>query len=62
MPTSDLLEALAAHGVRLKVLAQVFPVLRHEVVGPLSNATLAAAMLRQSPEAVSYTHLRAHET
>lgn len=53
MPTSDLLEALAAHGVRLKVLAQVFPVLRHEVVGPLSNATLAAAMLRQSPEGAS---------
>jgi hypothetical protein len=47
------LQALAAHGVRLKVLAQVFPVLRHEVVGPLSNATLAAAMLRQTPEGAS---------
>ncbi len=44
------MNALAAQGVRFKVLAQVFPVLRHEVVGPLSNATLAAAMLRQSPE------------
>ncbi|PQZ59971.1 hypothetical protein CQ050_26745 [Achromobacter sp. MYb9] len=47
------LQALAAHGVRLKVLAQVFSVLRHEVVGPLSNATLAAAMLRQTPEGAS---------
>ncbi|WP_231689520.1 hypothetical protein [Achromobacter piechaudii] len=44
------MEALAAQGVRFKVLAQVFPVLRHEVVGPLSNATLATAMLRHSPE------------
>lgn len=44
------LNALAAQGVRFKVLAQVFPVLRHEVVGPLSNATLAAAMLRQTPD------------
>lgn len=50
MPAAPLLQALAANGVRLKVLAQVFPVLRHEVVGPLSNATLAAAMLRQTPE------------
>lgn len=50
MPSGDSLTALAAHGVRLKVLAQVFPVLRHDVVGPLSNATLAAAMLRQAPE------------
>lgn len=50
MPLPSSLETLAAHGVRLKVLAQVFPVLRHDVVGPLSNASLAAAMLRQSPE------------
>lgn len=42
--------AMAAHGVRFKVLAQVFPVLRHEAIAPLSNATLAAAMLRQAPE------------
>ncbi|MCD0498114.1 hypothetical protein LP085_14750 [Achromobacter sp. MY14] len=42
--------SLAAQGVRFKVLAQVFPVLRHEVVGPLSNATLATAMLRQTPD------------
>ncbi|MFY0480049.1 hypothetical protein [Achromobacter marplatensis] len=53
LPLSAPLQALAAHGVRLKVLAQVFPVLRHEVVGPLSNATLAAAMLRQTPEGAS---------
>ena len=42
--------ALAAQGVRFKVLAQIFPVLRHEAIAPLSNATLAAAMLRQTPE------------
>lgn len=42
--------ALAAHGVRFKVLAQIFPVLRHEAIAPLSNATLAAAMLRQTPD------------
>ncbi|MFY3136532.1 hypothetical protein ACOTFF_07570 [Achromobacter xylosoxidans] len=42
--------AMAAHGVRFKVLAQIFPVLRHEAIAPLSNATLAAAMLRQAPE------------
>lgn len=42
--------ALAAQGVRFKVLAQIFPVLRHEALAPLSNATLAAAMLRQVPE------------
>ncbi|MGE8569955.1 MAG: hypothetical protein ACN6PV_26050 [Achromobacter sp.] len=50
MSIANSLDALAAQGVRFKVLAQVFPVLRHEVVGPLSNATLAAAMLRQTPE------------
>ncbi|HCQ47451.1 MAG TPA: hypothetical protein DIW53_11995 [Achromobacter sp.] len=50
MSTANPMNALVAQGVRFKVLAQVFPVLRHEVVGPLSNATLAAAMLRQSPE------------
>lgn len=50
VPISPSLLALAAHGVRLKVLAQIFPVLRHDVVGPLSNASLAAAMLRQTPE------------
>lgn len=53
MSISPSLAALAAHGVRLKVLAQVFPVLRHDVVGPLSNATLATAMLRQAPPGAS---------
>lgn len=43
-------QALAAQGVRLKVLAQIFPVLRHEAIAPLSNATLAAAMLSHAPE------------
>ena len=43
-------QALAAQGVRLKVLAQIFPVLRHEAIAPLSNATLAAAMLGHAPE------------
>ncbi len=43
-------QALAAQGVRFQVLAQIFPVLRHEALAPLSNATLATAMLRQAPE------------
>ncbi|HEY0296525.1 MAG TPA: hypothetical protein VGC69_14450 [Bordetella sp.] len=38
-------ETLAA-GVQFKVLAHVFPVLRHEVIAPVSNAGLAVAMLR----------------
>lgn len=46
-------QALAADGVRFKVLAQIFPVLRHETLAPLSNATLAVAMLRQTPEGAS---------
>lgn len=58
MPCPASLAALAAHGVRLKVLAQVFPVLRHDAVGPLSNATLAAAMLRQAPEGADAAALR----
>jgi hypothetical protein len=44
-------EALAA-GVQFKVLAHVFPVLRHEVIRPVSNAGLAAAMLRQGTHSV----------
>ncbi len=47
------LRLLAAEGARFKVLGQVFPVLRHEILGPLSNGTLAAAMLRQAPEGAS---------
>lgn len=58
MPLAPPLQVLAAHGVRFKVLAQVFPVLRHEVVGPLSNATLAAAMLRQTPEGANASSLQ----
>ncbi|MBV7500269.1 MULTISPECIES: hypothetical protein [Achromobacter] len=50
MMQSDTLGLLAAKGVQLKVLSQIFPVLRHEVLGPLSSASLAAAMLRQAPE------------
>lgn len=44
---------LQAQGVRFKVLAHVFPVLRHDVIGPISNAGLAAAMLHQPPDADS---------
>jgi len=47
---SNTLGLLAVKGVQLKVLSQIFPVLRHEVLGPLSSASLAAAMLRQAPE------------
>jgi hypothetical protein len=50
MTLPDSLSALAAKGVQFKVLSQIFPVLRHEVLGPLSNASLAAAMLRQTPD------------
>ena len=46
----DLPNTLAVKGVQFKILGQVFPVLRHDVLGPLSNASLAAAMLRQAPE------------
>lgn len=50
MTPPDTLGALAARGVQFKVLGQIFPVLRHDILGPLSNASLAAAMLRQAPE------------
>ena len=53
MMQSDTLGPLAVKGVQLKVLSQIFPVLRHEVLGPLSSASLAAAMLRQAPEGAS---------
>ncbi|SAI57863.1 Uncharacterised protein [Bordetella ansorpii] len=39
-----------AAGVQFRVLALIFPVLRHEVMRPISNASLAAAMLRHVPE------------
>ncbi|OZI71105.1 hypothetical protein [Bordetella genomosp. 12] len=44
---TDSRQALQAQGVRFKVLAHIFPVLRHDVIGPISNAGLAAAMLHQ---------------
>lgn len=50
MTIPDPFIALAVKGVQFKVLGQIFPVLRHEILGPLSNASLAAAMLRQTPE------------
>lgn len=45
-------ETLLAQGVQFKVLAHVFPVLRHDAIKPISNATLAAAMLQRKPEAI----------
>lgn len=53
MMQPDTLRLLAAKGVQLKVLSQVFPVLRHEVLGPLSSASLATAMLRHTPDGAS---------
>lgn len=53
MTLSDPYTALAVRGVQFKVLSQVFPVLRHDVLGPLSNALLAVAMLRQAPDGAS---------
>ncbi|MFJ1302267.1 hypothetical protein ACILG0_20070 [Pseudomonadota bacterium AL_CKDN230030165-1A_HGKHYDSX7] len=50
MVTLDWQNDLQAQGVRFKVLAHVFSVLRHDVIGPISNAALAAAMLHQVPE------------
>ncbi|MDQ8034812.1 hypothetical protein CEG14_16390 [Bordetella genomosp. 1] len=50
MVTLDWQNDLQAQGVRFKVLAHVFPVLRHDVIGPISNAALAAAMLHQVPD------------
>lgn len=41
---------LQAQGVRFKVLAHIFPALRHDVIGPISNAGLASAMLHQPPD------------
>jgi len=49
-PVSRRALSTSAAGVQFKVLGQVFPVLRHEVIRPISNAALAAAMLRQAPE------------
>ncbi|ARP94814.1 hypothetical protein [Bordetella genomosp. 13] len=37
-------------GLQFRVLALIFPVLRHEVIRPISNASLAAAMLHHAPE------------
>jgi hypothetical protein len=39
---------LQAAGAQFKVLAHVFPVLRQEIVRPVSNAGLALAMLRKA--------------
>jgi len=50
VPAGPLQGAALAAGVQFKVLGQVFPVLRHEVIRPISNASLAAAMLRHTPE------------
>ncbi|WP_459614708.1 hypothetical protein [Bordetella sp. 2513F-2] len=41
--------ARLAPATQFKVLAQVFPVLRHEVLRPVSNASLAVAMLQHVP-------------
>ncbi|MFU1999604.1 hypothetical protein [Bordetella avium] len=40
---------LQAQGVRFKVLAHMFPALRHSVIVPLSNVGLAAALLHNPP-------------
>ena len=37
-----------AAGVQFKVLSQIFPVLRHEVIQSVANAALAAAMLHSN--------------
>lgn len=46
-----------AEGVRFKILAQVFSVLRHDVIGPFSNATLALSMAKQSAEGAGQQRL-----
>jgi hypothetical protein len=43
---------LLVQGVQFKVLAHVFPVLRHDATKPISNATMAAAMLQRKPHSL----------
>jgi hypothetical protein len=47
MPT-DLPKVHAVEGIQFKVLAQVFPVLRHDALKPLSNAKLTIVLLEKS--------------
>lgn len=49
-PMQGMSDPRYAAGVQFRVLALIFPVLRHEVMRPISNASLAAAMLRHVPE------------
>ncbi|ARP89643.1 hypothetical protein CAL14_04530 [Bordetella genomosp. 9] len=42
------LDPLAIHGIQFKVLAHVFPVLRHDALKPLSNAKLTIVLLEKA--------------
>lgn len=41
---------LIAQGIQFNVLARAFPVLRHDVLKPISNAKLAAAMMQRNSD------------
>ncbi len=48
MTTAEQQRAQALAGIQFKVLAQVFPVLRHDALKPLSNAKLTIVLLEKS--------------
>jgi hypothetical protein len=47
MPAADL-DLQAVQGIQFKILAQVFPVLRHDALKPLSNAKLTIVLLEKA--------------
>lgn len=48
MMPSPALDVRVVEGIQFKVLTQVFPVLRHDAVKPLSNAKLTTVLLEKS--------------
>jgi aryl carrier-like protein len=48
MQTPNHSDAIMAHGIQFAVLAQAFPVLRHDALKPIANAKLAAGMMQRT--------------
>ena len=48
VPIASNNEALIAQGVKFRVLARAFPVLRHDALKPIANAKLATAMMQRA--------------
>jgi hypothetical protein len=48
MNTTSEVDTRIVEGIQLRILAQVFPVLRHETVKPLSNAKLTTVLLEKA--------------